>query len=1253
MPAPRDGRPPLPAEPTSAADLSATLYVSSLPAHTTSDDMHATFSPFGSVTRVSIKSNTSHRTYAHVAFSTSAAARAALEALDGQQPTLVSPMPPPGTFDAQPGPSRGMGIVFARTPEERKGRVSATPGAGPPQATERDGFADPSFGADAGGLFRMSQTPNPTAAAGVKPEPSPSPQKQRRAVARSTQNGDHPLERVGAPGQSLPFRSGTAFPPNAARSDSGNPTRTPMDAPSPMQHAFDTDGIAVHRARLPQAARGDSPAAQKQRRLFLVAQIKRLTAAGDKVVLSSRIEGDEVVVEHMREEEMAESQPAYPTAHGHASGEEPSLPVRPALSTPAGVLSREEDEEDDDIVFQEVPDVKPVLTPREPARPVRPAAAVPNIRPMDGVRNDEAEDVDQLATPEPAADDVRFPLAFLPESRADSKATYATVDTFINEYFRRFDESRSSLESFYTANALLSIKVDTKVPARLLSPALPFSPQWLAVRDKIASTPVAITNAVRLLPAVSHNLDQLSFTARAVPELRVKTRSRAPIMLHVVGRFEEFLEKTMRAFSRTFVIVPRPSQTSGAGGGGFLVHSDQLTVRHAVRDEPASILVREPPFSPASQRQAPVNRAPPAVLPPSPPFNTATPNDTAADAVTEGSRSAAPRSQAVSAQSLGEGRGAGAPAASNPAPAVTAPASGPRSASSSNRPPASRPRSPEPASVGMAPRSPASESSRSEGEAGSAQTSVSLELQRRPLPSAIAAVRSATALGKRAADVEPTETRSRKKRVGKESAEKDAAVRTGNSTEGANGPEAEAAASRMYTAEELRRFVQAEVRAQLARASSSGAGTAVGTEDEGDESMATASDANEGVSDRRRRSTKAAEQAAQEKVVAAAAAAERKRQAKAEAIRVQKEKEKALKAGPPLGTGLGKSDARIVIAGGAQSLLHGFNGASNKLRYMVDTGSSYLAVSHVGDIVEFMPNPASLSTSVRKLHASSSDTYRVDDYAWSDAKDTLVVGYLGVRHGGVVEQPQNGSRLIQDKVAVRPHKAGGVTALTTLPGTGRLRFVTGGEDKQLHIWSRSRSTQQYSTDAIHSNHSSMITSLAYMRERNWLVSSGKDKRLQAYDVEHLTSAWQAILHDPIMTVEPMKSDPFLVLARTASSRDQFAAYDIRRPPTASAVLTFGYDLAPHRSSKGALASTNMGRYFRGAQCDTIFAFPDYSSGVKLWDLRNVRTAQTHLDLKRQDLPDLGRAKVVQAAFRGRTELCLMDTSHVTRVNIRG
>lgn len=85
----------------------------------------------------------------------------------------------------------------------------------------------------------------------------------------------------------------------------------------------------------------------------------------------------------------------------------------------------------------------------------------------------------------------------------------------------------------------------------------------------------------------------------------------------------------------------------------------------------------------------------------------------------------------------------------------------------------------------------------------------------------------------------------------------------------------------------------------------------------------------------------------------------------------------------------------------------GFDGRSNKLRHMVDTGSSYLAVSHIGDIVDFTPSPLSLSTSIHKLHSSSNDTYRVDDFAWSDAKDTLVVGYLGAREGKMLAQPPN------------------------------------------------------------------------------------------------------------------------------------------------------------------------------------------------------------------------------------------------------
>jgi hypothetical protein len=65
-----------------------------------------------------------------------------------------------------------------------------------------------------------------------------------------------------------------------------------------------------------------------------------------------------------------------------------------------------------------------------------------------------------------------------------------------------------------------------------------------------------------------------------------------------------------------------------------------------------------------------------------------------------------------------------------------------------------------------------------------------------------------------------------------------------------------------------------------------------------------------------------------------------------------------------------------------------------------------------------------------------------------------------------------------------------------------------------------------------------------------------------------------------------------------SPSNQFAVYDVRRPAGSKAVLTFGYDLSPHRTTSGALAPTNMGRYLRGSQCDTVFAFPDHEMGVK-------------------------------------------------------
>ncbi|KPV74801.1 uncharacterized protein RHOBADRAFT_66488 [Rhodotorula graminis WP1] len=179
----------------------------------------------------------------------------------------------------------------------------------------------------------------------------------------------------------------------------------------------------------------------------------------------------------------------------------------------------------------------------------------------------------------------------------------------------------------------------------------------------------------------------------------------------------------------------------------------------------------------------------------------------------------------------------------------------------------------------------------------------------------------------------------------------------------------------------------------------------------------------------------------------------------------------------------------------------------------------------------------------------------------------------------------------------------------------------------------------------------MITSISTIEHQDWVVSGGKDKRVFAYDLDRMASTWQALLHSPVMTVSQVPFDPHLILARVAAPSNQFTVFDIRS--STKAVLSFGYDLAPHTSSTGALSPTTMGRYYRGDHCDKVYAFPDYENGVKLWDLRNVRTTLSNRDLKKQHLNGLARSKVVQTMFRGRGELDLLEMAHFSRLSIRG
>ncbi|GAA5978096.1 hypothetical protein JCM5350_007393 [Sporobolomyces pararoseus] len=1026
------------------------------------------------------------------------------------------------------------------------------------------------------------------------------------------------------------------------------------------------DGTVIERIPLPPSLVGAGPDQLREQTLLRVGEVKKRSMQG-KVVLSSSIMGEFIVINYFLEE-------------AFSAKENRSAPQQ--RSTNSSRPTRDQPQED--TVMAEGEDIKPVIT------------------------NDGEEDmeIDQLdsATPEPNRSQlVKFPLGVLPDSRADSMETFRAAKTFIDDYFRRFDSARGSLESVYTKSAAFTFRVDTRIPRRLNSETTLFPREWLtAAKLKIASTPTPITNLIKSLPAVSHNFSTMIFNARMVPEVQSKRRDRAPILLHLVGEFEEFTTKTIRRFERSFVLVP---QAIGSGvkesPGDYIIESDHLVVGHRATSGSREVEVMDPPFQgSSSHRSAPPPRAPPVVQPHStrrfastttstfspPPIHQpqeqtlpqtrplpqpqsqpqsyrqiqptttsqAVPVASTSSAVAPPIRTSEKRPRPSSTSISISQNPVSPPTSSSPVRPLQAlpPAVSRRlsqgevlelsdSESAASHRLLSEPAIPqadEETSPSMSPELPRPAkrpnlangnelprswySNRNEPEAREPSVASSVSVSHAPQPSTSTNTRpvvpstvsqpqprSFTSLGKRKANDSTT-------------------------TSTADQVPMFAGGNQFLSAADLQRFISEQVKKE--------------------------------VEEKLRKARASESSAAKKKPIKSKEKEEDKSKEKK-----KKTKEKKDKMANGLGTGFPPGDSRIVIASSEpQSILHGFDGRSNKLRGMIQTGdaASFLSVSFLGDIAEWSLPPlnSSANSSITKLYSSNQDKYRVDDFTYNSAKDTLLVGYLGAKEGKEMACPPNqvvlykrdvtggGTTLIETRLTDAPHVNGGVTAIMALPNkasTGRLRFVTGGEDKKVYLWTRQRSTQEVKLEKFVTEHTSMITSFAFLDSRNELISAGKDRRVVTYDTERRQATWQTALSTAVMSVSSVLCDPNLIMSRLATPSDQFLIHDRRVDAKTPPVASFGYDLPPHRSTNGTLLPTNMGRYPRGDQMDTVVVFPDHDQGVKMWDLRQIK-ANTPI-VKKQDLGGLGRSKVVQASFKGRNELCLMELAHFTRLSIKG
>lgn len=169
------------------------------------------------------------------------------------------------------------------------------------------------------------------------------------------------------------------------------------------------------------------------------------------------------------------------------------------------------------------------------------------------------------------------------------------------------------MDAFYTKSALFSVRVVNAPPRRLRQPPSPFLKRYVEAAKALSITPTPITNAIRKLPAASHDLSKIRYDAFEVPPPPHK-KGRKSLLLNIYGELEEFPSHEVRSFTRTFLLVPKIASLGGAGSPlDYLISSDQITFRHRDVAAPHPIAIAVPP-----PIQAP-NPNPPAQRPPPPP----------------------------------------------------------------------------------------------------------------------------------------------------------------------------------------------------------------------------------------------------------------------------------------------------------------------------------------------------------------------------------------------------------------------------------------------------------------------------------------------------------------------------------------------------------------------------------------------------------------------------------------------------------
>ncbi|KAJ3035957.1 hypothetical protein HDV00_003251 [Rhizophlyctis rosea] len=187
------------------------------------------------------------------------------------------------------------------------------------------------------------------------------------------------------------------------------------------------------------------------------------------------------------------------------------------------------------------------------------------------------------------------------------------------------------------------------------------------------------------------------------------------------------------------------------------------------------------------------------------------------------------------------------------------------------------------------------------------------------------------------------------------------------------------------------------------------------------------------------------------------------------------------------------------------------------------------------------------------------------------------------------------------EMASKPHDRT-ISALARMPyERNSVRFVTGGMDKKLLLWS-TKGTETSHISSVHSLHTAAVNAAYWDNHKNVLWSGGADSKLVQWDLKKSTKVWLEKLNAPLRDILPIPTHPQTLLLSQTSGSERLHLWDTR---TNTTTLTFGW-----RGLTGESAPpTTMYMHPHVHPCGYLISM-GYNSNrhgrVSIWDVRYYR-----------------------------------------------